>query len=238
MVHSVEEYLMKKIGLEKLEYKDRPEKAINYFDQIMRGAVQTSPYELMIMFNLLFDLQRYDKGALMTRYLVKNERVIYDFFRIHFQRFNYFEFKPLIAKVKGVDADKSMINEVLAKSAEKIEKVGSEIPAMLLDNNPTHVQQLRKEAAEVSTMGGEDMVNVLGEKIKQKFREVDLELLRKVEDRYIPSVQLEFNKRVVAQLEDFFIKKESGNIVDIFKKIEISLADSEKMLLDLSRQMV
>jgi len=235
MVHSVEDYLMNKIGLEKLEHSDRPQKAMRYFNDIMTGKVQTSPYELMIMFNLLYDLIKYDKDAMITSYMLQKQTMIYDFFRKNFQRFNYFEFKPLIAKLRGEKTDKDMTDTAQKMSGEKIEKVNSVASTMLLDNNPTFVQRIRMEANNELNRIDKNAVDMLGETIKNRFKEEDLQILRKLEESEVPYIQKQYNQQGIQQLEEYFTKKLKCRITDIFQKLDMSVIEGEKFLVALKR---
>lgn len=236
MVHSVEDYLTKKIGLEKTEYVERPKKAMIYFNKIMTGEIQTSPYELMVMMNLLYDLIKHDKEAIITSYMIHKQMMIYDFFRKNFQRFNYFEFKPLLAKLRGEMVDQAITISAQEKSGEKIRKLNTRDSTMLLDNNPTYIQRIRMIATTENNRLDKNAVDLLGETVRAKFKEDDLTVLKNLENSKIPYIQKHYNPLAIEKLEKYFTTQLAVRITDIFEQLDMSITECENFLMTLRKK--
>ncbi len=237
MGYSVQEYLMKKIGIATVANDEKPGKTLKYFQEIMVDKAQASPYELTILLNLLYDLLKYDKKAEIPSYFIQQEIMVYEFFRVNFQRFNYYEFKPLIAKIKGDSDDLDQKERAQEKGAENIEKVNNTPAEYILDNNHVSNEFLRTKSQVTDFQREAAALDLLGDKLRQKFQEKHLQLLRQLEQERLAPLQLQYNSQKVAELEGYFQGQAEARISEIFQGLDISIRSGEQFLLAMYKKM-
>ena len=95
----IEQSLAKKLKLDEYTLAEHIPVLLNFFKKILDGDIKTAPLELKALLNLIAKKQGDDKTDEVSKFLAKHQINIKVFFRVNFQKFDYYEFKPLLQKI-------------------------------------------------------------------------------------------------------------------------------------------
>lgn len=244
---SVEDYLAKKLKLNELTKKEQVVKVLEYFKSIITGEIKSTPPEFSGLLQLMIDKLPYDDEALITKFVMRRENDIKDFFVRNFQRFNYFEFKHKFMIIRGEIPEKEFqVPRNSNLNYERIEPVNLTPYVEILEPNQLDIK-IKKERTEKTDpqtwfLKKENANNDFDQKIKEfkktlqvninkgmVSREIIEKKLSEIEELCISAIQMRYNTKAINELREVILgEKDNGSTPSrIFDELKMSMVSRE-----------
>jgi len=257
---SVEDQISKSLRLNEKTKKEQVQALIDYFRSIMQGENKTAPLALNALMEMMYKKYEDDEDALMAKYFLNNEGEIIAFFNKNFQRFNYYDFKHVLMKLKGetvFEEFKIPVNNEY--NFNQVEPFDTSEYQEVLENDQLYLQKQQertdqKNAEEIKTEKDQDNTQYAQklEELKKQIKDnIDKGMLSKeqlenrlkyAEESCIASLQLEYNTRAIKDLTDIFygdvLDKTNKKVSEIFNRLKMSQQMRERFYSLLSKKLV
>lgn len=244
---SIEDNLAKKLKLNELSKEDQVKAVLSYFQGIMDGQVKTSPPELKGLLNLMYTKLKDDTAATITRYLLTHGTVIDNFFKKNMQKFDHFEFRPYLMKLKGEnpgEAFKVPVND--PRNFERIKPLDLKPYVEILEGDALKLQARKEQAVKTDFDHYQQEKQQESQKIKERIvslqqqikenlakgllsKEKIVEDVKFASENCIPALQIKYNNQAIDDLTEIFVgEKREKDIEDIFASLKMAVKQKEK----------